>query len=282
VLATSVIVAVLLTATDSAAHPAALIAFAVIAFTLAALAGEFVSGARARRAAGGGGWGAALLGVMSRNRRRYGGYIVHAGFAILLLGVAASSSFATSSDRRLRPGQTMTLAGYELRYRAPEARMEPENLTLTAVVDVRRDGRIISTLRPGRELFPADSGGIVSRYFSGDQTSEIGLDPSLLKDVWIAMQPDLAILEQAINEANRRFATSPPEVQAILIRAILQRWIDRAPPVTFRAFVRTGVSWIWMGAGVLGLGVLFAGWPARKPRPRHVAAPEHAAPTPVS
>ncbi len=51
----------------------------------------------------GGSYPRALAGLFARNRRRYGGYVVHAGIAILLIAVAASSSFQTSRDLRLAP-----------------------------------------------------------------------------------------------------------------------------------------------------------------------------------
>ena len=53
--------------------------FGFAAFALAGLAGEFVRGASAQRALGGGSWPAALGRLVARNRRRYGGYIVHVG-----------------------------------------------------------------------------------------------------------------------------------------------------------------------------------------------------------
>ena len=72
--------------------PFALIMFVLGTFVLAAVVQEFVRGVVARRAMTGRPRPEALLGIVSRNRRRYGGYIVHAGVAVLLIGVAASSS----------------------------------------------------------------------------------------------------------------------------------------------------------------------------------------------
>src|SRR3954451_19185692 len=85
--------------TDARTKPLALIVFSLAAFTLAALVQEFARGAAAQRALTGGSYSRALLALSSRNRRRYGGYVVHAGVATLLIAVAASSSFQTSRDR---------------------------------------------------------------------------------------------------------------------------------------------------------------------------------------
>jgi cytochrome c-type biogenesis protein CcmF len=271
------VVAVLLWVGGSARHVTAMIAFGVIAFTVCGLAGEFVKATRARRASTGDGTLAALSGVISRNRRRYGGYIVHAGFAILLLGVAASSSFVTTVDQRVRPGDSFDVAGYRVTYQRATTNIQPEKLSLTAVLDITKDGRHVTTLRAGRELYPSAgtaSGGIVARYFSGEQTSEIGLDPGATKDLWMAMQPDLSDLQPAVREADRRFATLPARAQAMLIAAILRRWQTHAEPVTIRATVRPGMTWLWMGAIIVGLGTLVAAWPRRRPLPATSQATE--------
>jgi cytochrome c-type biogenesis protein CcmF len=265
--AAAVVTVVLVVVGGASAHPAALIAFGVIAFTLWGLGAEFWKGARARRAATGDGFVSALGGVMVRNRRRYGGYIVHAGFAILLLGVAASSSFVTTVDQRVRPGDSFSVGGYRVTYRAARTSMEPEKLTLTAVLDISRDGRHVTTLRAGRELYPAGgagSMGIAARYFSGEQTSEIGLDPGPVRDLWMAMQPDLRDLVPAVEEADRRFGDMPPKVQAVLIETILRRWQTHSEPVTVRATVRPGMTWLWSGAIVVAIGTLVAAWPRRR------------------
>ena len=89
---------------DALQSPWAFALFVFAAFAIAGLGQEFWNGAAARRKLAGGSMPGALVGVVSRNRRRYGGYIVHIGIAVLLIGVAASSSFQTNRDVTLRPG----------------------------------------------------------------------------------------------------------------------------------------------------------------------------------
>ena len=79
--------------------------FCCAAFVFGSIGQEFFRGARARRAmAGRDGCRVALLALIRRNRRRYGGYIVHIGIAVLFIGVAASSSFQHASELGLAPG----------------------------------------------------------------------------------------------------------------------------------------------------------------------------------
>ncbi len=63
-----------------------LIGYTFSAFVLASIALEFVRGTRARRALCGGSWPGAFAGLVARNRRRYGGYVVHAAIVLLAIG----------------------------------------------------------------------------------------------------------------------------------------------------------------------------------------------------
>ena len=61
----------------------------------------------------------ALTSLVRRNRRRYGGYLVHIGISVLFVGVAASSAFNGERDIRLAPGQSTTVKGYTFTYVKP-------------------------------------------------------------------------------------------------------------------------------------------------------------------
>jgi cytochrome c-type biogenesis protein CcmF len=104
--------------------------------------------------------------------------------------------------------------------------------------------------------------GPIGRFFRGESTSEVGLKTGLRRDIWTAMQPDLSFLNKPIRVGNRKFADSPPEVQALAIAGLSQAYLRAAPPATFRVIVDPMVTWIWLG-GLIGLGgALIALWPA--------------------
>src|SRR6266540_3487777 len=86
-----------------------LVAYTFCAFVLASIALEFVRGTRAT---------GSFTQLVGRNRRRYGGYIVHAAVVLLALGVAGSGAYGSSAEKRLSPGQSMEVAGYTLTYRS--------------------------------------------------------------------------------------------------------------------------------------------------------------------
>jgi cytochrome c-type biogenesis protein CcmF len=106
-----------------------LIAYTFSAFVLATIATELVRGSRAA---------GSVFVLVSRNRRRYGGYIVHAAVVLLAIGIAGSSAYGSVREQKLLPGQSMSLAGYTLKYRNQEPILNDPNRTGGfAVLDVR-------------------------------------------------------------------------------------------------------------------------------------------------
>jgi cytochrome c-type biogenesis protein CcmF len=247
--------------------------FAFAAFAVVALAQEFGRAAWARRALTGEPAPAALGGAVMRNRRRYGGYIVHVGIAILLIGIAASSSYQTSRDLRLNVGDTAQVGGYTLAYRKLEADPKNERIAFKATLDVEKDGKH-ETLAPARNYYPTmdPSAGPIGRYFEGEATSEVGLDAGPGGDLWTAFQPNLSTMDDDIARGNKQLADVGPEAQGFAILALAQNYAQDPPPATFRVNVNPLVVWIWIGALISVFGALFAAWPTAEGRRRVQAA----------
>src|SRR6202035_885368 len=87
-LALALIALVVLLGAGVTVKPGATAMFCIAAFVLGSIGQEFFRGARARRAMAGESAPVALLALVRRNRRRYGGYIVHVGMAVLFVGLA--------------------------------------------------------------------------------------------------------------------------------------------------------------------------------------------------
>jgi cytochrome c-type biogenesis protein CcmF len=134
-----------------------LVAYSFSAFVLTAIAVEFVRGTRARHSLDRRSWPAALALLVARNRRRYGGYVVHAAVAMLAIGIAGSSLYGSSRFERLRPGQTISVAGYSLRYLEPSFRPGTNHDELRAVLGVSRDGRRLGIVAAGRNHYHAEA-----------------------------------------------------------------------------------------------------------------------------
>ena len=269
----------LLAFTDAADSPLALVMFCFVALVLAVVVQELARGAKARRTITGDPWLRALGQLVARNRRRYGGYLVHAGIAVLFLGVAASSAFDHQTDVRLSPGESFKAGGYDITYVRPTAEVGRDSsgtgapIVFGAVLRAQR-GDEVQMLHPSRNFYPSQNAdaGPIGRFFEGEATSEVDVRWGLRRDLWTAVRPDVAELEPAIREANAKFAGSDDDVQAIVIAAIVERYRKQAPPASFRAIDSPLVSWIWIGGAIMILGALIAIWPSPEARMRRVTS----------
>jgi cytochrome c-type biogenesis protein CcmF len=277
---------VLLAVSDVADRPLALTMFCLATFALAVVVQEFYRGVRARRAMSNDSVPRAFVSLVRRNRRRYGGYLVHAGMALLFIGIAASSSFQTTREVQLKPGQSARVGGYELTYTKPTGSLQVagngrlEKLDLGAQMRVRRGSGDPMTLRPERSFFPANEAGFgpVSRYFEGEATSEVGLHAGLRRDFWTVVSPDVESLQGVIKRGDRVFEAAdklPQADRSFLLGETLRRLVARYrsdnTAVTSRVIVSPLVTWVWLGALVVFLGGLVALWPAPAAIRRRVA-----------
>ena len=144
----------LLLLTNAASERWAFALFVFAGFALVGLAQEFWRGAAARRSLRGGSMPQALVAIVSRNRRRYGGYIVHVGIVVLLVGIAASSSFQTNRDVRLAPGESAAVNGRTITYERPTMAVDGQKIRLGAVVRVEQGGRRSSSGPAGTSSGP--------------------------------------------------------------------------------------------------------------------------------
>jgi cytochrome c-type biogenesis protein CcmF len=133
-----------------------LIAYSFSAFVLGTILLEFVRGTRARRALAGGSWPRAFSDLIARNRRRYGGYIVHAAIVLLAIGIAGSSAYDTVNEAKLAQGQTIAAGDYRLTYRSLEERAGANATELRTVLAVSRDGKDLGTVEAGKNGYTAE------------------------------------------------------------------------------------------------------------------------------
>ena len=147
-----------------------LLAYTFAAFVLASIVLEFVRG---RTAAGG------IFRLIGRNRRRYGGYLVHAAIVLLAIGIAGSSAYQTVRQQTLRPGQSIAAAGYTLTYRGLVGANGPNYKGFRALLDVRRGGSHVASLDPGENVYAIEGPA---------NEASIYHDPRSLGDVFTTAQ----------------------------------------------------------------------------------------------
>jgi cytochrome c-type biogenesis protein CcmF len=261
--------------------PLASAMFCCAAFVFGSIGQEFFRGTRARRAMAGEAPPVALLGLVRRNRRRYGGYIVHIGIAVLFVGVAASSSFQHASQLGLSPGQSTHVGSYEIRYVRPTATITPKydeahtgsTLSLGAILDVTKNGRHVATLNPSEGFYASEeaSQGTVGSLIGGQPVSHVAMDASLTRNVWTAIEPDIETpaLKRIVKAGN---STLPPEDALVAIAYLARAYLKHPPPTQFNFLVSPLVFWIWIGGLIMVGGGLIALWPAPSTVRRRVAA----------
>src|SRR3954447_12512774 len=129
-----------------------LVAYTFCAFVLATIVVELVRGTRVT---------GSLFGLVARNRRRYGGYVVHAAVVLFAIGVAGSSAYSSNVGRRLALGQSMNVAGYTLTNRGVTHETKPNVRETRAHLDVRGpwsgtissgDNQYVNPPEPSREV----------------------------------------------------------------------------------------------------------------------------------
>jgi cytochrome c-type biogenesis protein CcmF len=134
----------------------ALIGFGITAFVAITTLLEFWQGARARHRARGESYPKALSQLIVRNRRRYGGYLIHLAIVLMAIGVIGSYFFQEETQGALQRGDTITLGGFTVMYEGLQERQETDDrLVSEATVGVYRDKVRIATLKPRRDFYPA-------------------------------------------------------------------------------------------------------------------------------
>ncbi|MDQ1349032.1 MAG: cytochrome c-type biosis protein CcmF [Acidobacteriota bacterium] len=93
-------------------------------------------------------WTEAVGEAVRRGARRYGAYFAHLGVIVTFVAIAVSSSYQTAQEGTLRPGESMTVAGYKLTFERVEARPEPHRISDRARMRIEHNGKDAGTLEP--------------------------------------------------------------------------------------------------------------------------------------
>jgi cytochrome c-type biogenesis protein CcmF len=231
----AVAVGAILIALGAGSSTPGLLAYSFSAFALAAIVHEFARGTRARKALGTPTWWAAFSGLVARNRRRYGGYVVHAAVVLLAIGVAGSSAYGATKIQRFRPGDTMKIRGYTLTYLDSVQRHAANHDELRARIAVTENGKSVGTIMAGKNT-----------YFAEDQTS----NEVAIKHDWLRAQ-DLFVIGD-------EFKIRKNGVTAVYLKVL----------------VKPLVNLIWLAGFVFLLGSVITLWPDAREQRRLAARTE--------
>ena len=155
----------------------AALAIVLGAFTVACILGEYWRGIRVRHQLGGISWPGAVGQLFSRNRRRYGGYVVHLGVVSIIVAIACQGAFSTQGDLALRTGQTGEVAGYQFTNDGGTRTRDDHKMSVGVALGVSEDGNRFATLNPGVDVFTAQM----------QRSSEVAVDTSPFRDVYVVL-----------------------------------------------------------------------------------------------
>ncbi len=212
-------------------HGMALATFSIGVFVMTIVVTEFWKGTTARARIAGEGVFHALRSLVKRNRRRWGGYVVHAGVVVVFVGLGGAA-FDARIEQDLVPGESMSLQSalgteYRLVYESlshsrPRVAddVRENDWRWTALLTVYRDGERVGILRPERRFYPV----------MGEASTEVGIASTAFEDLYVI----------------------PKDVD-------LDSGTDL---VTFEAKALPLVPWIWYGGLIVTIGALVGMWPA--------------------
>jgi cytochrome c-type biogenesis protein CcmF len=153
------------------------ICFAFCAFVLGTIGQEFWRGARVRQGATGTDVFTALIGLTGRNKRRYGGYIVHVGIVLIFLGFAGEG-FKRDEQVLLRPGQQATVGDFTIRLDAVRVSDDGQKQMITGHTTIFRDGEEIARMYPAKWYF---------RKHEQEPTTEVAIRRTITEDLYLVM-----------------------------------------------------------------------------------------------
>ncbi len=227
----------------------ALMTWALGVFVLVIIGVEFWKGTRARARIEGEGYAKAFYHLVTRNRRRWGGYIVHVGTMMIFMGFAGAA-YNVDVRQYVEPGQTVTVESpfghsYDLTYEGLSLSIQRGQRNLDwqaiALVTARRDGELVANLTTEKR-----------KYTTSEQTmTEVGIHSNAFEDLYL-------ILSEMENPQGA--LQNDPEAQGIYLQSLIK-------PL---------VNWIWFGALILFFGSVIALWPSadRKKAAREAPKPE--------
>jgi len=219
-------------------------------FVWAVITVEFYKGTKARARIEGEGWGKALVNLVLRNRRRWGGYIVHVGTIMIFMGFAGSA-YNVDVRQFLEPGDEVTVESpyghdYQLTHEGLSFSVGQGQRNLDwqaiALVTVRQGDEVVARLTTEKR-----------KYVTSEQVmTEVGIHSTAFEDVYLILS-ELGDTQGVL--------ANDPDAQGIFLQTLIK-------PL---------VGWIWAGALILTFGAFIALWPSadRRKVPKEVreAAP---------
>jgi len=169
--------------------------FALCAFVVTTIVQELVRGAQVRKGATGTDIITAMIGLVARSRRRYGGYIVHVGITLMFLGFAGQG-FHREEQVPLKVGQQTTVGPFTIRHDALRVTSDAQKQMHTADVTVFENGKEIDRMHPARWFFAKHE---------DEPTTEVAIRRAVSEDLYLV----LGSYDASTQEATYKIVINP-------------------------------------------------------------------------
>jgi cytochrome c-type biogenesis protein CcmF len=179
--------AVLLVLAGYGSSVPSVVALSLCLFVAVTVVLELARGTVARRAlAPGTSWPRAFVQLVGRNRRRYGGYIVHLAVVVGIVGIVGTMAYSTVREPTLRRGQSVRVRNYDVTFLGLQRKQTAAYDEVSALLRVTRNGTPIRLVHPARRQYhqeqgdPSNEVDIVTNWRNGEDFYAIlsGLSPN--------------------------------------------------------------------------------------------------------
>jgi cytochrome c-type biogenesis protein CcmF len=150
--------------------------YAFSLFILVSLAREFYLGTRAGVRSRELSWAASFINLVTRNRRRYGGFLVHVGIVFMAVGLAGYGYFQFKEDFNVKPGQRITVKDFTLRHTGLQSSNKRNYEGVKAVIEVYDYDGFRGMLSPEKRF-----------YKKAEPTTEVAIMNGLEKDLYLIL-----------------------------------------------------------------------------------------------
>jgi cytochrome c-type biogenesis protein CcmF len=135
-------------------HPVSIFGLWMATFAISAILTEFYRGVQARHASRGEDVFTALINLIRRNHRRYGGYIIHLSVVLIALGFIGDAFFKQETQGTVSQGEVLSVGSYQLQYKELLGYPGSDGRDVVeAVTSLSKDGKVIRELNPRRDYF---------------------------------------------------------------------------------------------------------------------------------
>ena len=160
-----------------------LLGFTLCAFAVWTMAFDTFLSLRARRRQAGEGPLRGLGTLIQRNQRRYGGFVVHLGVVLIVLGIAGSMAYSIEREATLNVGETLTAGSYRVAFEGLRGSQQPTHYRMEGTFQVSQNGHALGRLSPTLKFFPAQDSPIGRAVFRSTLKEDLYLILSGFSDV---------------------------------------------------------------------------------------------------